>query len=71
MSAALDVVAESLIKSVIAIAFLFASFGYLTYAERKILGRMQSRFGPNRVGPFGLLQPLAGPCRSDARWSAS
>jgi NADH-quinone oxidoreductase subunit H len=57
--AAIDIIAESLIKSIILIAFLFASFGYLTYAERKILGRMQSRYGPNRVGPFGLLQPLA------------
>lgn len=59
MREAIDVVAEALIKSVIAIGFLFASFGYLTYAERKILGRMQSRYGPNRVGPFGLMQPMA------------
>ncbi len=28
-------------------------------AERKLLGRLQSRYGPNRVGPFGALQPLA------------
>jgi NADH-quinone oxidoreductase subunit H len=59
VSAAIDVIVESLIKSIILIALLFASFGYLTYAERKILGRIQSRYGPNRVGPFGLLQPLA------------
>ena len=56
---AVDTVIESLVKSVIALALLLAAFGYLTLAERKILGRMQSRYGPNRVGIFGVMQPLA------------
>lgn len=59
MASAVDLVLESLVKSVIALGFLLVTFGYLTLAERKILGRMQARYGPNRVGPFGLLQPLA------------
>ncbi|MGI8968183.1 MAG: NADH-quinone oxidoreductase subunit NuoH [Chloroflexota bacterium] len=58
-NAFIDTLIESLIKSVVVLGFLFASFGYLTLAERKVLARMQVRLGPNRVGPFGLLQPLA------------
>jgi len=38
---------------------LLVAVAYLTYAERKVIGAMQMRRGPNVVGPFGLLQPLA------------
>ena len=38
---------------------VLVSVAYLTYAERKVIGAMHLRKGPNMVGPFGLLQPLA------------
>jgi NADH-quinone oxidoreductase subunit H len=38
---------------------LFLVVAYVTYSERKIIGFMQSRMGPMRVGPYGLLQPIA------------
>jgi len=47
------------VKSVIIIGFLLTGFAYMTLFERKVAGRIQVRYGPNRVGPFGLLQPLA------------
>jgi NADH-quinone oxidoreductase subunit H len=49
----------SLIKCVIVINLVMVTFAYLTLAERKVMGRMQLRYGPNRVGPYGLLQPIA------------
>src|SRR6202044_1916208 len=48
------------VLSVAAIIVVFASlFAVTTILERKRLGRFQNRYGPNRVGPYGLLQPLA------------
>ncbi len=50
----------SALISVAAIIFVFATlFALTTILERKGLGRIQNRYGPNRVGPFGVLQPVA------------
>src|SRR3954451_15986749 len=49
----------ALITSLIVINLVMAAFAYTTWLERKVLGRMQLRYGPNRAGPFGLLQPIA------------
>src|ERR1043166_6540607 len=49
-----------IVAEVIAIVVpLLIAIAYLTYAERKVLAAMQLRRGPNVVGPFGLLQPIA------------
>jgi len=49
----------SLLQAFVIINLVMGAFAYLTLAERKVMGRMQLRYGPNRVGPFGLLQPIA------------
>jgi len=49
----------SVIKIVIAIAVLLTAVAYTVWLERKVVGHIQNRWGPTRVGPFGLLQPLA------------
>ena len=49
----------SLIKIVIALFVLLTGVAYTTLAERKVVARIQNRWGPSRVGPFGIWQPLA------------
>jgi NADH-quinone oxidoreductase subunit H len=48
-----------ILKSIVIFAVGLQILPVMIVAERKILGRLQNRFGPNRVGPFGLLQPMA------------
>ena len=50
-----------IIKSVVLFLVAVQIVPVVLLAERKLLGRFQNRYGPNRVGPFGALQPLAQP----------
>ncbi len=52
-------VLEWVIKSIVLILFGVTGFAYTTYYERRALARIQTRIGPNRAGPAGLLQPVA------------
>jgi NADH-quinone oxidoreductase subunit H len=49
----------SLMKAFLVVNLLMLVFTYMTLTERKVIGRMQLRYGPNRAGPYGLLQPFA------------
>lgn len=50
---------EWVIKAIILLLFGVTGFAYLTLYERRALARIQTRIGPNRAGPFGILQPVA------------
>jgi NADH-quinone oxidoreductase subunit H len=54
-----SLILEWVIKGVVWVLVLIGGFAYLTLYERKALARIQSRIGPNRAGPWGLLQPIA------------
>ncbi len=50
---------ESIVKVVVVFGIFLGFVAYMTLLERKVLGRVQVRYGPNRVGPYGLWQPIA------------
>src|SRR6478736_2724904 len=59
MNSALTFLLTAVVKVLITIFVLLTAVAYTVWLERKVVGRMQNRWGPSRVGPFGLLQPLA------------
>lgn len=55
----LGLLLEWTLKSVVIITIILGGFAYLTLFERRMVARIQMRIGPNRAGPWGLLQPVA------------
>jgi NADH-quinone oxidoreductase subunit H len=56
---AMESVLVQVVKAILVFAFVLQTVPLILLLERKLLGRFQSRIGPNRVGPYGLLQPIA------------
>ena len=59
MDAPVEPILVMIVKSIVIFAVLLQLVPLILIAERKILGRFQSRIGPNRVGPYGMMQPIA------------
>ena len=59
MDILLEFILPNIAKILLIVVPLMLAVAYLTYAERKVIGYIQARIGPNRVGPWGLLQPIA------------
>jgi NADH-quinone oxidoreductase subunit H len=59
MEAPVESVLVMIVKSIVIFAVLLQIVPLILIGERKILGRFQSRIGPNRVGPYGMMQPIA------------
>jgi len=55
----LNLLVIPVVRSIVLIVVLLTGFAYLTWYERKLLARFHARYGPNRAGPKGLLQPIA------------
>src|SRR5512140_2785606 len=59
MHAVLVFLLVAVLKIAVTLGVLLTIVAYTVWLERKVLGHIQNRWGPSRVGPFGLLQPLA------------
>nr|WP_202811618.1 NADH-quinone oxidoreductase subunit NuoH [Methylophaga thiooxydans] len=59
MDMLLEYILPNIAKIFLIVVPLMLGVAYLTYFERKVIGYIQTRIGPNRVGPWGLLQPIA------------